>query len=71
MWVSCQPGLHIQGGLMHQSRPVRLARAQAVLRGCLTKEARTTCSGASDLPKASALGPAGAGTAWLAARATT
>ncbi len=34
VWVSCQPGLHLQGGLVHQIRPVRLARAQAVLRGC-------------------------------------
>ncbi len=36
VWVSCQPGLHIQGGLVHQTWPVRLARAQAVLRGCFT-----------------------------------
>jgi len=34
VWVSCQPGLHIQGGLVHQSWPVRLSRAQVVLRGC-------------------------------------
>jgi len=39
VWVSCQPGLHIRGGLVHQSRPVRLARAQAVLRGCFTDPA--------------------------------
>ncbi len=36
VWVACQPGLHLQGGLVHQIRPVRLARAQAVLRGCFT-----------------------------------
>jgi len=41
VWVSCQPGLHIQGGLVHQSWPVRLARAQAVLRGCFTDRADT------------------------------
>jgi len=39
VWVSCQPGLHIQGGLVHQTWPVRLARAQAVLRGCFTDPA--------------------------------
>ncbi len=39
VWVSCQPGLHLQGGLVHQSRPVRLARAQVVLRGCFTDPA--------------------------------
>jgi len=39
VWVSCQPGLHLQGGLVHQSQPVRLARAQAVLRGCFTSPA--------------------------------
>jgi len=41
VWVSCQPGLHIQGGLVHQTWPVRLARAQAVLRGCFTDPADT------------------------------
>jgi len=39
VWVSCQPGLHLQDGLVHQSRPVRLSRAQAVLRGCFTDPA--------------------------------
>jgi len=39
VWVSCQPGLHLQGGLVHQIRPVRLARAQVVLRGCFTDPA--------------------------------
>ena len=39
VWVSCQPGLHIQAGLVHQSQPVQLARAQAVLRGCFTAPA--------------------------------
>jgi len=34
VWVSCQPGLHLQDSLVHQTWPVRLARAQAVLRGC-------------------------------------
>ncbi len=41
VWVSCQPGLHIQDGLVHQTWPVRLARAQAVLRGCFTDPADT------------------------------
>lgn len=39
VWAACQPGLHLQGGLVHQSRPVRLSRAQAVLRGCFTDPA--------------------------------
>jgi len=41
VWVSCQPGLRIRGGLVHQSWPVRLARAQVVLRGCFTDPADT------------------------------
>jgi len=41
VWVSCQPGLRIQGGLVHQIWPVRLARAQVVLRGCFTNPADT------------------------------
>jgi len=39
VWVTCQPGLHLQGGLVHQSWPVRLSRAQVVLRGCFTDPA--------------------------------
>jgi len=39
VWVSCQPGLHLQGGLVDQSRSVQLARAQAVLRDCFTDPA--------------------------------
>jgi len=39
VWVSCQPGLHIQAGLVHQSRPVQLPRAQAVLPGYFTDPA--------------------------------
>ena len=41
VWVSCQSGLHLQGGLVHQSWPVRLSRAQVVLRGCFTNPADT------------------------------
>ncbi len=39
VWVSCQPGLHLQDSLVHQTWPVRLARAQAVLRGCFINPA--------------------------------
>jgi len=39
VWVSCQPGLHIQGGLVQPTQPVQLARAQAVLRDCFTDPA--------------------------------
>jgi len=47
VWVSCQPGLHLQGGLVHQIRPVRLARAQAVLRGCFTGSGQPASRGAA------------------------
>jgi len=39
VWVSCQPGLCVQGGLVHQTQPVQLARAQVVLHGCFTDPA--------------------------------
>jgi len=50
VWVSCQPGLHIQGGLAHQTWPVRLALAQAVLRGCFTDQADSQASWGAGRP---------------------
>jgi len=41
VWVACQSGLHLQDGLVNQIRPVQLARAQVVLRGCFTDQADT------------------------------